>query len=284
VIFEITDDGYIGHMATSVISLKEKKRSTHIFRSLFPLGSQELPSGSETGAIKYRRRKLVLDFVPMDGGIRIIRADIPRFGRHRSLRGELVLTEPATSESLITNMPWPREKSAFRYSRRSPWYAVEGVIQFGTEEIFFMQGKSWGIFDWNRGVRPRSDVRYWAGACGISGDQLIGFSVGYGSTDSSAGTENAFFTDGKLHKLDQVTFNIPPADWLSPWRFTSNDNRLEMTFIPHQERIERNNILLFSSTRRQVCGFFSGKAVLDDGAVLEFQNITGFAERHKTRF
>jgi hypothetical protein len=181
-------------------------------------------------------------------------------------------------------MPWLREKSAFRYSRRSPWYAVEGVIQFGTEEILFSRGKSWGIFDWNRGVRPRSDVHYWASACGTAGEHLIGFSVGYGSADSSAGTENAFFIDGKLHKLDQVTFNIPPADWLSPWRFTSNDNRLEMTFTPHQERKERNRTLLFFSTRRQVCGFFSGKAVLDDGAILEFQNVTGFAERYKTRF
>jgi hypothetical protein len=284
VIFEIRDDGYAGYMGVSVISLMEKKRSSHYYHTLFPLGSYEMPSGSEAGTIQYRNRKRTLDFIFMEGGVRIIKADIPRFGHNRTLRGELVLTEPPMSESLITNIPWPRENSAFRYSRRSPWYSVEGVIQLGGTEIIFPHGKAWGIYDWNRGARPRSDAHYWASACGHASGHTIGFCVGYGSADSSAGTENAFFVDGKLHKLEQVTFNIPPSDWLSPWRFTSNDNRLEMSFKPHQERIERNQVLLFSSTRRQVCGFFSGKAALDDGSVFEFENITGFAERHKTQY
>ena len=286
VIFEIRDDGYLGHMGITIIFVKEKKRSTHIYQSLLPLGSYEMPPGSQSGAIRYRRKKRMLDLVPMEGGARIIRVDIPRFGysRSRSLRGELVLTEPAMAESLMCNMPWRNEKNAFRYSRCSPWFTVEGVIQFGTVEIVFTKGNSWGILDWNRGVRPRSDTRYWAGACGMSNGRLAGFCAGHSLADSSAGTENAFFVDGRLHKLDQVTFHIPPSNWLSPWRFTSNDNRLEMTFNPLQERIDRRRVLLHAVTRRQVCGTFSGKAILDDGAELEFHNITGFAERCKTQF
>ena len=284
VILEIRDEGYSGFAGISVISLTDKKRSSHQYRTLLSLGAFEMPPGNEVGAIKYKRKKNSLDFVPRDGGIRILRIDIPKFGRHHSLRGELVLTEPAIPESLITNTSWMRDKNAFRYSRRSPWYTVEGVIQFETSEIVFTRGKAWGTFDWNRGVRPRSDIRYWASACGLSGEHLIGFSVGYSSADSPACTENAFFIDGKVQKLDQVTFNIPPADWLSPWRFTSNDNRLEMAFFPHQERNEKNSIFMHSCSRRQLCGFFSGKAILDDGSPIEFHNITGFAERHKTRF
>ena len=283
VIFEIRDDGYLGHMGVTVISVKDKKRSTQIFQTFMPLGSYEMPPGSQSGAIRYRRKKLVLDFAPMEGGVRIIKADIPKFGRSRSMRGELVLTEPSVAESLICNLPWRGEKSAFRYSRCSPWFTVEGIIQFGTAEIHFTGGLAWGILDWNRGVRPRADIRYWAAACGTCGGQLVGFSVGHSSADSSAGTENAFFVDGRLHKLDQVTFHIPPSNWLAPWRFTSNDNRLEMTFSPHQERIDRRRAMFHSVTRRQVCGFFSGKVILDDGAELEFQNITGFAERCKMR-
>jgi hypothetical protein len=284
VTFEIRDDGYLGHTGVSVVSLRDKKRSTQMYRSLFPLGSYEMPTGSETGVIRYRRHKSSIDFVPMEGGARIIRVDIPKFGHNRSLRGELVLTEPVMAESLITNTPWRGEKNAFRYTRRSPWYTVEGVIQFGTTEIIFTRGNAWGIFDWNRGARPRADIRYWAASCGMSRGRLAGFSVGYSSADSSAGTENAFFVDGKLHKLDQVTFHIPPSNWLTPWHFTSNDNRLEMTFTPHQERFELRQFFLHSSTRRQVCGFFSGRAILDDGSSLEFERLTGFAERDKMRF
>ncbi|MCL1837512.1 MAG: DUF2804 domain-containing protein [Treponema sp.] len=284
VTFEIRDDGYLGHVGITVISVKDKKRSTQIFQTLLPLGSYEMPPGSQSGAIRYRRNKLVLDFAPMEGGVRIIKADIPRFGHNRSMRGELVLTEPPLAESLVNNLPWRGEKNAFRYSRCSPWFTVEGIIQFGTAEIVFTSGNAWGILDWNRGVRPRADIRYWASSCGVSGGRLVGFSVGHNSADSSAGTENAFFVDGRLHKLDQVTFHIPPSNWLSPWRFTSNDNRLEMTFTPQQERKDRSNVMFQSVTRRQVCGLFSGKAILDDGAEMDFRNITGFAERCKTRF
>ena len=284
IIFEIRDDAWLGYMGISVISMRDKKRSTQLFKTLMPMGTYELPTGSVTGYVRWRKKKTHLDFISMDRGVKIIKTDIPRFGHNRRLRGELVLSEPASSQSLVTNQPWRNEKTAFRYTRCSPWYSVEGVIQFGNSEIIFTKGNGWGILDWNRCVRPEADIRYWAAACGMSGGMQLSFCAGYSWADFSQGTENGFFVDGKLHKLDQVTFHIPLSNWLSPWRFTSNDNRLEMTFQPHQERIERRRLFFHNSTRRQVCGFFSGKVRLDDGSVIEFQNLTGFAERSKTRF
>ncbi|MCL2270969.1 MAG: DUF2804 domain-containing protein [Treponema sp.] len=284
VIFEIRDDGYLGLMGVTVISTKDKKRSTHVFKTLLPLGSYEMPSGSLNGAIRYRRKKLILDFVPMESKARIIKVDIPKFGHNRSLRGELVLTEPVFAESLVCNLPWRNNKNAFRYSRRSPWYTVEGVIQFGTTEIIFTSGNAWGIFDWNRAIRSPADISYWAASCGCVDGRLIGFSVGHGLSDVSDGTENAFFVDGRVHKLDQIAFNIPSGNRLSPWRFSSNDNRLEMVFTPQQERVDYRQMLFFSASRRQFYGSFSGKAILDDDTEMDFQNITGFAERVRTRF
>jgi hypothetical protein len=112
----------------------------------------------------------------------------------------------------------------------------------------------------------------------------IAFTVGYGSADGSRGTENGFFVDGKLHKLDQVTFHINPESWLGPWSFTSSDQRLDMTFTPIMERTGKHRLLLHSIKRRQVFGHFSGKMILDDGSEIEFKDIMGFAERKKTRF
>jgi len=288
IVFEVRDDGYLGSMGVTVVSRREKKRSTEVLQTLLPLGGYGMPPGSHSGAVRYRRYGATLDFVPMEGGVRIIRADVPKRGNNRSVRGELVLSEPIPAgfpaESLICNLPWRNEGSAFRYSRYSPWYTVEGVVQLGTTEIVFTKGNSWGIFDWNRGVRPRADTRHWAAACGMAEGRLIGFIVGHGFEDTSEGTENAFFVDGRLHKLDQITFNIPPANWLSPWRFTGSDNRLEMTFTPQQERTDRRRIFFHSFARRQFFGSFSGRAVLDDGAVIGFSNITGIAERTKTSF
>ena len=302
VVFEIRDDGWLGHMGISVISMRDKKRSTQTFKTFFPLGSYELPTSSVTGSVRWRRKKTHLDFISMEGGVKIIKADIPKFGHNRSLRGELVLSEPENppdpdvsslngesspaepSQSLVTNQSWRNEKNAFRYSRCSPWYTAEGVIQFGSSEIIFTRGNGWGIFDWNRGARPRADIRYWAAACGMSGGRQLSFCAGYSWADFSHGTENGFFIDGQLHKLDQVTFHIPLYDWFSPWRFTSNDNRLEMTFYPHQERIDRHRLFFYISSRRQIFGFFSGRMELDSGSVIEFQNLTGFAEHGRMQF
>jgi hypothetical protein len=125
-------------------------------------------------------------------------------------------------------------------------------------------------------------VHYWAAGCGYCGDRQISFNVAYGLIDSSAGTENAFFVFGKIHKLDVITFKISPSNYLSPWSFTSNDNRLEMTFTPVQLYTSKKYMLLYSLRIVQVFGFFSGKVVLDDGSTLNFKNITGIAERRKT--
>ncbi|GHT80843.1 hypothetical protein FACS1894130_12460 [Spirochaetia bacterium] len=279
---EVLDDGYLGYIGVSIISLKDKKRSTQTYTLPFPLGGLEMPDRSDRSAVRFKRNKRLIEFTAMEGGARIIRVDFPKFGHHRSLRGEVVLSPLPDAESLVTHQPWPREKDSFALCRRSPWYIAEGVMQFGTSELIFTQGNGWGIFDWSRGCRSRSDTRFWATACGMADEDRIGFSVGYGATDAGLGTENAFFLNGRLHKLDQVTFHINPASWMERWCFSSNDNRLEMTFVPLQERVERTQMLFHSRRRRQVFGSFGGRVVLDDGRPLEFRDLTGFAERSKT--
>jgi hypothetical protein len=295
IVFEVIDSGYLGYLGISVVNLKDNKRSTQSFVQPFNMSGWTLPANSETGNVKIREKKVNLDFVVMPKtpatppGCRILRADIPRFGSKRSLRGEVVLSPPPQAQSLAVLSPWRREKAAYRSFRVSPWWAVEGVMQFGAAEIYFTRDNAWGIFDSTRSVRPKQDIRYWAGACGpatsdATGEtHLAGFSVGYGSADSSCGTENGFFLDGVIHKLDQVTFHIPPTNWLEEWNFTSNDRRLEMAFTPAQERAEQRRMLFHSWNRRQVCGTFSGRVVLDSGDDFSFWNLTGFAERVKTK-
>jgi len=284
VLFEILDDGYLGYLCISVVSLKDNKCHAQSLMTPFPLGTFDLPKESEASSIKFKQKKANVNFACMEGGVRIIKVDFPDFGpRGESLVGQVVLSPPEGAESLVTNMPWRGDKKAFSYSRKSPWYFAEGVIQFGTNELIFTKGDGWGIFDWSRGVRPRSDLRLWAAACGQAGGHQAAFSVGHNTADSSLGTENAFFLDGKLHKLDLVSFNIA-AGRLEPWRFTSSDSRLEMIFTPQQERDENHQMFFYSLKRRQLFGTFSGRAILDDGSEFAFQDLPGMAERRKSRF
>ncbi len=283
VAFEIIDNGFLGYSTICLVSLRDKKRYMFTSKIPFPLGSFAMPHSAMNGSIRLHRRQLLLDFIAMKSGARLIKVDIPHFDHHRNLRGEVALLPPQSAEPLATAMPWRRDMAAFRYALYSPWFSTEGVLQLGTTEIAFTKGNAWGIFDWSRGVRPNADIRYWAAACGVVDGRRVSMNVGYDSADSGQGTGNAFFIDGKLHKLNHVTFHISPANWLEPWYFTSNDNRIEMTFAPEMEWKDASNTFFYTINRRQLYGSFYGKVVLDDDSAVEFK-MTGFAERRKMRF
>jgi hypothetical protein len=283
VVFEIIDNGFLGYSNICMVSLRDKKRFMFTSKIPFPLGSIEMPNSTITGSIRLHKKNVLLDFIAMKSGARIVKVDIPHFDHHRNMRGEVVLIPPREAEPLATAMPWRRDQAAFRYALYSPWFSTEGVLQLGTTEIAFTKGNAWGIFDWSRGVRPNADTRYWAAASGSSEGKQISMNVGYDSADSGQGTGNAFFINGKLHKLNQVTFHILPTNWLEPWHFTSDDNRIEMTFAPEMEWEDSNRTFFYTIKRRQLYGSFYGKVVLDDDSEVNF-NITGFAERRKMRF
>jgi hypothetical protein len=286
IVMQIIDGGALGYAGVTLVSLAEKKRSSQTLMIPLSLGAMGLPDSGDAGRARIWKGGYLVEFTAMEGGTRIIRVDIPKFEKRRYLRGELVLTPPPGGESLVTHLPWRTDRGAFALTRRSPWYAVEGIIQFGSQEIVFPQGKSFALYEWSRGVRPRANVYQWAGAAGIPdnrpGGPALAFTVGYGGADSLAGTENAFFSDGRLHKLGQVTFHLSPANGMSPWRFTSSDERLEMTFAPLEERSERKSWFFHSLQRRQFFGFFAGRVVLDGGEAVEFQGLPGMAERGRT--
>ncbi|MDR2490118.1 MAG: DUF2804 domain-containing protein [Spirochaetaceae bacterium] len=279
-VFELINDGWMRSILITALSIREKRVFTKVINisgSIFML-----PPSCESGSIKVQETDSAAHFIVMPKGSRIIKIDVPRFDSENTLRGELVLTSHGNPQSLVTTLPWPKEKGRFQHIRCSPWYQVEGVMQFENKDVVFSRNMAWGIFLWRRILRPRQDIHFWAAGCGKSGDRQIGFSLGYGSVDASRATENAFFADGKLYKLEHITFKISPASWTRPWVFTSNDNSLQMTFKPIETDVQRFASIFHSASIRRVYGVFSGKLALEGGRHIEFHNITGLAERRKT--
>ena len=110
----------------------------------------------------------------------------------------------------------------------------------------------------------------------------------YGFGDTSAASENMLFYGGKAHKLSQVCFHIPQRDgkddFLSPWRFTSDDGRFEMKFDPILDRAACTDVKLIKSDQHQVFGRFTGAATLDDGRVIQVRDMLGFAEKVENKW
>ena len=91
-----------------------------------------------------------------------------------------------------------------------------------------------------------------------------------------------------MHKLDEVTFHLPQKDgkddFMSPWKFTSSDGRLEMDFLPVYNNATPINLGVICMEGNQVFGKFTGKAVLDGGAVIEIAAQMGFVEKFHNKW
>ena len=91
------------------------------------------------------------------------------------------------------------------------------------------------------------------------------------------------FYNGKSHKLQDVSFEIPKKedgsyDYMKPWTFHETDGRFEMTMTPVIDRQAPANFGVIMMIPHQVFGKLSGKAVLDDGTVIEIRDRMVFAE------
>jgi hypothetical protein len=81
-----------------------------------------------------------------------------------------------------------------------------------------------------------------------------------------------------------VRFDYKSGDYMQPWRFTDDEGRLDLTFTPFKDRTARTNLGMIFSEVHQMFGRYSGRIILDDGSLLEVQDLIGFAEEHHARW
>ena len=276
----IDDNGYMGLHSISLIDFKNAKETTKSIMNFMPLGKTNFPNSSERGDVSFKNKKIDISF-KNDGKTRTLYANFKNFKDGKDFSCEFKLTDEP-KESMVIATPFDK-KGHFYYNQKIVGMKAEGVVKLGDEEIIFDKENTLGLLDWGRGVWTYKNTWYWgAGHTTING-KVFGFNIGYGFGNTSNATENMLFYDGVAHKLDEVKFNIPKKkgkdDYMRPWTFTSNDNRFTMDFEPIIDRHSNANVLVISSNQHQVFGKFTGKAVLDDGTVLEIKDMLGFAEK-----
>ena len=154
---------------------------------------------------------------------------------------------------------------------------ASGKVNFDGKDYVFDPETDYGTLDWGRGVWTYDNTWYWGSGNATVNGKPFGFNIGYGFGDTSAASENVIFYDGKAHKFDDVKFNIPSSSYTDKWTFTSSDKRFEMEFEPIIDRAAKLDLKLLVSDQHQVFGKMSGKAILDDGTVLEIRVKPGQA-------
>jgi hypothetical protein len=242
---------------------------------LFPMGKTNLPSTSTEGVTSIFGKGYEMVFRVEDGK-RTLTAHMDDFKDGQPIDIHITLmNEP--EESMVICTPFEKE-AHFYYNQKINCLPAEGWVEYDGVRYNFDPHTDFGTLDWGRGVWTYDNYWYWGSGSGYADGKPVGFNIGYGFGDTTAASENMLFYDGKCHKLDDVTFNIPKSSYTDPWTFTSSDGRFEMDFVPILDRAAKIDVKFIITDQHQVFGRLSGKAVLDDGTVLEIKDCLCFAE------
>lgn len=153
---------------------------------------------------------------------------------------------------------------------------ARGRAVCGGKEYIFGDG-AFGLLDWGRGVWPFHNEWYWSNGTGTVDGKIFGFNLGTGFGNTSQASENMLFYNGKYHKLGRVHFDLD-TEYMKPWRLYDDEGRLDLTLTPCYDRTTRMKVLFVDNCCHQMFGGFSGRAVLDDGTVLQIDDLQAFAE------
>ena len=282
----VDHNGYMTMDSISLLDFEENRQITTSRMNLPFLAKRDLPFTSAIGDIRIREKSYEMCF-DNDGVTRHLYGHMEKFSGETGISFDVTLTD-APEETMVIATPFAEKPTAFYYNQKINCLRADGFVKFGDKEYRFDPAKDFGVLDWGRGVWTYDNTWYWGSASGLAGGVPFGFNIGYGFGDTSAASENMLFYDGKAHKLSQVKFEIPVRDgkddFMSPWKFTSDDGRFEMDFVPVMDRCAKIDLKLICSDQHQVFGRFSGTAVLDDGTKVEIKDLPGFAEKVRNKW
>lgn len=280
--FTLSDDGYIGLQSVSLLNFKEGWEHTETILNAFPMGKMKLPETSSKGDTVYRDKRLHMEFRVRDGR-RSIHCRFKNFYQGKPFACDIVLAQPPM-DTMVIATPWKEKRTAFYYNQKINCMRASGSMTFDGRKYEFSPETDFGTLDWGRGVWTYDNRWYWGSGNTVINGKPFGFNIGYGFGDTTAASENILFYDGKCHKLDDVEFHIPKDSYMKPWTFTSSDGRFEMDFVPVLDRAARTAAVVIESDQHQVFGRMSGRAVLDDGTVLDVKDLMCFAEEVHNRY
>lgn len=284
--------GYAANIFAYVLDFTKKEyheESRLVFPKSVVLPRNSNAPGSDS---HYQTKDLRIAF-HNEGSRRLISVDWPSFDHGNGLRAELTLHCPPSLESM--NIVIPFSERRFYFNRKINCMPAKGIVQWGEFREEINPETSLGQLDWGCGIWPYRSYWNWASASGfmfrapragrIQAESIsIGLNLGTGFGDTSAATENALILNGRIHKLDQVDFVYDPGDFMRPWLFRDNHQRLNLMFTPFFERVAKTQLPLLNSEVHQVFGRYDGNVITDDGETLQIQGLTGFAEEHHAKW
>lgn len=170
------------------------------------------------------------------------------------------------------------------YARKTAGVGVRGTLRWDDRTFDLGALGLFGHHDWSAGFMRRETFWNWGCLAGRAADgRVAGLNVSCGVNETGV-TENCFWVDGRLHKVDTVSFDYDQRDLMRPWRLRSGDGRVDLVFTPEGMHVERVNAVLLATNFHQLFGRFTGTLTTVAGDRVAIERMLGFCEDHYAKW
>ena len=196
-----------------------------------------------------------------------------------SVQAEMVEAAPFTPMSLCTRAGI----NGWVYANKVAGVPVTGELTLADEKMDLGTLGACGHHDFSAGFMRRETFWNWACFSGRQQGNLVGINLSCGVNETSY-TENCLWLNGELIKVDTVRFDYNRDDLMQPWRVTSLDGQVELSFTPRGNHREKLNVGLFASNFNQLFGQFDGVLRPAGRDPVEIRQLNGFVEEQYAKW
>lgn len=229
-----------------------------------------------------------------------------RLGYQRNTQGQLVKTLKIDSAALTVDAQMVESGdfspmslctrtgvNGWVYANKVAGLPVSGSLRLAggtgcskesvSETIDLATIEACGHHDFSAGFMRRETFWNWACFSGQQQGQLVGINLSCGVNETSY-TENCLWLNGQLVKVDTVRFDYNRDDLMQPWRVTSLDGQVELSFRPQGNHREKLNLGLFASNFNQLFGQFDGVLRPAGKKPIKIEALNGFVEEQYAKW
>ncbi len=276
VIFDISLGGSV---SLCLLDLETGKREETMVIDILTNGKYNMPSSAQKPhTLSYNKHGCSLKIDVKDAKRHI------KFNR-QDFSADITVYELPEHESMVMAVPFKKD-GYFYYNQKMNCMTAEGFVKTPTMSVDLARDNAFCVLDWGRGVWPYKVDWFWGnGTTKLRDGKIFGFEIGWGFGDMSAASENMLFYDGKAHKIGEITMFRNENNLMEPWCFKTDDGRFKMVMTPIYDNYTSSRVAgIIGNQCHQVFGKWSGTAVLDDGKVIEINDVVAFCEHSDNRW
>jgi hypothetical protein len=272
----LADTALLGLAFVYVFDVRQQQLREYTWRS--PLARAMTLSDSPTeGESRFSRPGIDIRLgYRRDQGVLVKTLDIA--SRHIEVSAEM-REDGFTPMSLCTRAG----VNGWVYANKVAGQPVTGRLRVDDRQLDLAALDACGHHDFSAGFMRRETFWNWACFSGRQQGQRVGINLSCGVNETTY-TENCLWIDGQLIKVDTVRFDYDADDLMQPWRVTSLDGQVELSFLPQGNHREAMNLGLFASNFNQLFGQFSGVLRPTGRPAIEIRQLNGFVEEQYAKW